>query len=118
MSESKLKAVEEAASIEHYILVSGEIILIGKEEGATPNAVRCNAVVHSHDGRIGVSGLIRAQQALQHQLHQKVSGANDFEIVDVIISNLVHLGKFTAEEFNKLPEGMAIQQRDVATAST
>jgi len=133
MSESKLRAlkgigdalhergapltplsVSERAEREFYFMACGEITILPPSpegEQAMPVSLRQNAVVTSKDGRIGIAQLARTQQMLQVQLHNKLQANELMNVVDVVILNMIPLGFFSAEEFNKLPEGMKIQER-------
>jgi hypothetical protein len=108
-----------------YFLATGEIVFTTdiidtegnvtmKGEDMPPNAIRCNAVVTSNDGRLSSLHLARTQQTLQAQLFRKMGGINGAKVVDVVILGLIHLGKFTNEEFNKAPEGQVIQEKPIA----
>jgi len=119
MSEHKLKeaAANAESALQHYFLVTGEIVFTISAD-AVPNAGRVNAVVTSNDGRMGVQHLARAQMALQGSFHQKIQGLGDVKIVDVVIVAIMPLGKWTAEEFNKLPEGTKLAPQSQPVSAT
>lgn len=101
---------EKKIDRQDYFLATGEIVFtVGGSE--IPNAARCNSVVVSNDGRVASLQLARTQQLLQTQFFRKIGEIADVKILDVVILGLVHLGQFTNEEFNKAPEGMAIQEQ-------
>jgi hypothetical protein len=116
MGEHKFKNLTsgrppEAKTIQHYYMIAGEIVFTAAGNDI-PNVVRCNCVVMSDTGKIAVQQLAKAQQTLQGQFFQKLGdlgrGAN---VVDVVILSIMPLGEFTHEEFNKLPDGMKLQER-------
>jgi hypothetical protein len=90
-----------------YFLLCGEVVFTmpGDE---TPNARRFNTVVMSKDGRIAVTQIGRAQQALQLRLFQSMNDPN-IKVLDVIILSMMPLGRFTPEEFNAAPPGQKLQ---------
>lgn len=110
---------EKHVDRQDYFLATGEVVFtVGENE--TPNAIRCNTVVMSNDGRLSSLHLARTQQMVQAQFFRRMGGINDVKVVDVVIIGLIHLGKFTHEEFNKAPEGMAVaeQKPSVEVATT
>lgn len=113
MDESKLKPDPE--KLEHYYLVTGNIVFTVGEDTTNPISAGSNAVVTSVDGRLSVVHLARTQQALQAQFHQKIGSELKIEVIDVVIMGMISLGVFTKEQFNRLPEGMKLVERPPIT---
>ncbi len=98
---------------QEYILIVGEIVFRSKEEPEMVNAVRANGVMVSDNGNLGVYAMGKAQQVLQANFFKKLSNP-DVEVVDVVLMNFVKLGRMTAEEFQRMPEGLKFQERTAA----
>ena len=102
---------------QEYILIVGEIVFHEKDKPKTINAIRANGVMVSDTGNLGVYAMGKAQQVLQANFFKKI-GTPDVNVVDVVLMNFVKLGRMTADEFQKMPEGLKFQERVADTGVT
>lgn len=91
---------------QYHWLVAGNVVI---ETDGNVQAIPQNGMIITDDMTVGVHQLGKAQQALQMTLFKKLG--EPAHVVDVIITNLVCLGHMTTEEFNRQPEGIAVQER-------
>lgn len=94
-----------------YYLVAGKVVFTSGED---VNAVEINAVVTSKTQSIPVRGIAKAQQALHGQFIARM-GEEAAKIVvrDIVILNMLPLGKMTAVEFHAPPEGTELTEASV-----
>lgn len=89
----------------HFYMIAGQVIFAS--EGG-PQAVLQNTMLREDTNNFGLYQIAKAQQGLQKTLFNKLGGP--VEVVDVIITNVNYLGLQTEEQFNKLPQGMTLQE--------
>jgi hypothetical protein len=94
----------------HYFLFAGKIIFVAEGEDDIGSA-EVNSVVMSDDGNLPIALLGRAQQTLQMQFHEQANDPTKLKIINVVITAIMPLGKFTPSEFNALPPGMKVQEK-------
>lgn len=95
---------------DNFYLISGEIVFVHKDDDV-PTAVRCNTVVNLREARFPMTQIARMQQSLQLSFHQQNKDAGEAKIINVVIMNIMPLGKFTMEEFNVPPPGMKMVEK-------
>lgn len=111
MSANQAKPRPEKRS--HYFLFTGLIVF--KAEGVDDiGSAMVNSVVMSDDGNLPVQLLGRAQQTLQMQFHKQAQDPTKLAVINVAITAIMPLGKFTPSEFNALPPGVKLQEKDIA----
>ena len=104
---SALKPVQKKVN---YFLLTGEIVFINPADDApTPYAIRLNTLLTSPDGNITEMLIGRAQQSLQLQFFN--GREPTLQVQDVVILTVAPLGRMTAEEFHKRPEGMVMTEQ-------
>lgn len=111
---------ETTKSYLHY-LVSAKIMFgPAASEGAETAAVQgieMNAVVLNESEKFTVKMISRAQQAAQIQFLKRIGdeAAQSIQIHDVVILNLVPLGRMSEKEFNDLP--IPVEPQEAAQTS-
>jgi hypothetical protein len=93
----------------HFHLAAGEILFHETGNDAAAGSVRLNAMLVTQTANITASDIGRVQQALQLNFFQKTGDAA-ITIVDVVLLNLSYLGQMTQEEFQKMPDGVRLEQ--------
>lgn len=86
---------------QHYFLVAGNVVYSAPGEKPEDNlmgVLTLNTVVKGEEARFAASKIQQSQHALQMQFHAKMQEPA-LKIVDVLITNVSHLGEFTDEEF-------------------
>lgn len=96
----------------HHHLIAGEIVFKQKDHDNI-HSVRVNGVLVDPDRQIPVRLLGKAQQILQLNFHQRMQD-DGIEVLDVVLTNFIHLGEFTQEEFHAVPEGTKLQEKQPA----
>ena len=85
--------------LHNYFIAAGIIIFVD-DEATFAQRVDSNALIINDDPVFNLKAVGRIQQALQVQFLQKMQGnPNNPKIMDVIITNLVPLGRMTEEDF-------------------
>lgn len=100
----------------HHYLVTG-FLLIKTEEKEDLTQLTLNSMVKSDIRHIPMRLIGKAQQALQVALHQRMHDGSEtpkYEVVDVVILNMLHLGHMTDEQFNATP-GAKLEERKTST---
>lgn len=93
----------------HHYLIVGEIVF--QEEGQeSVAAIRVNGVMMDPEKEIPVRLLGKAQQILQLNFMQRMA-QQKIKVVDVVLMNFVYLGHMNQEEFQKVPEGVKVQEK-------
>lgn len=98
----------------HYHMIAGEIVF-QDPSSELPVAIRANGVLIDPGKEIPIRLLGKAQQILQINFHQKMEGV-EVKVLDVVLINFMYLGHMTAEQFQKVPEGMKMQERPAPVA--
>ncbi len=106
----------KVAKRKHYFMICAQIVfkVEGNEEA---NVMSMNGIITQENTNITRDSLGQAQKTVQINFHQRMADVK-FEIIDVIIQNIMHLGHMLQSEFMKLPEGMELKQTPVATAAS
>lgn len=103
--------------LRHYHLLVAEIAF--RYEGSEDiNMLRVNGILADADKQIPVSLLNKSQQILQLNFLKKMEGQPPATVLDVVFTNIIYLGRFTKEEFHKVPAGMKLQERVISTEAT
>lgn len=85
--------------LHNYFIAAGIIIFVD-DEATFAQRVDSNALIINDDPVFNLKAVGRIQQALQVQFLQKMQGnPNNPKIMDVIITNLVPLGRMSEEDF-------------------
>lgn len=90
----------------HYYVVTG-FILLRAGENSEISQLTLNSMVRSDIKNIPMRLLGRAQQALQMTLHQRMTEDGetpDYQVIDVVILNMLYCGFMTEAEFNATPD--------------
>lgn len=103
-----MKTTQENKKFHCYLVVGNVVIEDGEEIHAIPQ----NAMIKTDDQNLGRYQLTKAQQALQVQTFQKMGEV--YKVVDVIFTNIIHLGHMTDEEFMAMPDGVGMKERTEA----
>ena len=102
----------------HHYLVTGSILLRAGENNDI-SQITLNAMVRSDIKNIPMRLIGRAQQALQMMLHNRMiedGQTPDYEIVDVVVINMLYCGFMTEEQFAATPEGQLQAKQDTPAA--
>lgn len=99
---------------QYHWLVAGEIVFnyINKDsKEVSVNSAKVNCIIFSEKSHINMAQLGRANQTLQMQFYQRMGGTTEgIEVTNLTILGMIPLGHMTNEEFNRMPEGMKLQQ--------
>lgn len=112
---------ETTKSYLHY-LVSAKIMFgpaaSESAETAAVQGIEMNAVVLNESEKFTVKMISRAQQAAQIQFLKRIGdeAAQSIQIHDVVILNLVPLGRMSEKEFNDLPIPVEPQEAEQTAA--
>jgi hypothetical protein len=102
-----MKAPVKNTSKKFFFLVSASVVFavrMGKDKMSDPTTMQLNTVVTGTEDRFPSKAIGHAQQAVQLALFKRLGDeAQNVEIGDVIINNLMNLGYMTDEEFNAKP---------------
>lgn len=99
--------MEEAKKYNHF-LVAGKIVFTTPEIEGEMTDITLNAIITGEGTNIPVRAIGKAQQALQLLFHNRTQDPN-VKVLDVVVVNIIHLGRMTKEEFQEPPEGMVLQ---------
>lgn len=94
---------------DHFLIV-GEIVFQKSEEDMI-HSIRTNGVLIHEGMDLPVRALGKAQQILQANFRQRMGEETNIKILDVVLANFVHLGKFTQSEFHAAPEGSVLREK-------
>lgn len=103
-------------SLNHYYLLTGEVVFRQAQDEDVINSIRSNGVLATDVTNIGTAILGKAQQIIQLNFHNKMKDTS-LEILDVIILNMTYLGYMTADEFAAPPVGTKLQEKTTETPS-
>lgn len=109
--------MSKSKSYHHYIVAGLLLIKASEDEGISQ--ITLNSMVRSDVKNIPLRLVGKAQQALQVALHNRMQadeGAPDYQVVDVVIINMVYCGFMTEEQFNATP-GAELKERVAPAAS-
>lgn len=107
----------KAKSYHHYIVAGMLLIKTEQEEGISQ--ITLNSMVRSDIKNIPLRLVGKAQQALQVALHNRMQedeGAPNYQVVDVVIINMIYCGHMTEEQFNATP-GAELRERAAPVAN-
>lgn len=105
----------KVAKRKHYFMACAQIVF--KVEGnEDANVMSMNGIITQDATNISRDSLGQIQKTVQINFHQRMTDVK-FEIIDVIIQNIMHLGHMTQDEFMRLPEGVELKQKPVAAAA-
>jgi hypothetical protein len=102
-----MKAPTKNANKKFFYLVAATVVFavrLGKDKMSEPTMMPINTVVTGSEDRFPSAAINRAQQAVQLALFKRLGDdAQNVEVGDVVINNLMNLGYMTDEEFNVQP---------------
>lgn len=86
---------------QHYFVVAGNVVYSAPSEQPEQNlmgVLTLSSILKGTDARFNGAKIQQAQHAMQMQFHAKMQDPS-LKVVDVVITNVSHLGEFTDEEF-------------------
>lgn len=102
-----MKSPTKNVNKKFFYLVSATVVFgvrLDKDTVSEPTTMPINTVVVGSEDRFPSAAIGRAQQAVQLALFKRLGDqAQNVEIADVVINNLMNLGYMTDEEFNVQP---------------
>lgn len=103
----------ESPKTHNYYMVVAQIMYVAPNEQDVPTmgSLPVNCVIWTDEPGIKVVGLQRAQQLALAAFQQKMPNPDAVNIADIVIVNLIPLGCFTEEDFNRPPEGFVVQEK-------